>query len=94
MAHAHQFIQKLAARLRDADRRTRPSLRPGEQFRIALARAILRDPAMFIIEEPATPLDEETKDLIDDTFDRVLPGKTVIFLPHRYRRSARAIGSC
>src|SRR5205085_1778258 len=52
-------------------------------FRIALARAILREPALFIIEEPATPMDEDTKSMIDDTFNRVLPGRTVIFLPHR-----------
>ena len=42
----------------------------SEQFRIALARAILRDPALLIIEEPETALDEETKDLLDDTFAR------------------------
>jgi ABC-type multidrug transport system fused ATPase/permease subunit len=59
------------------------SLRVGERFRIALARAILRDPAMYVIEEPATPLDDDTKNLLDDTFARILPGKTVLFLPHR-----------
>src|SRR5262249_44520480 len=50
---------------------------------IALARAILRDPALLIIEEPLTPQDENTKSLLDDTFARVLPGRTTIFLPHR-----------
>src|SRR5262249_4046989 len=54
-----------------------------EMFRIALARAILRDPALFVVEEPETPLDEDTKSLLDDTFARVLPGRTTIFLPHR-----------
>jgi ABC-type multidrug transport system fused ATPase/permease subunit len=58
-------------------------LRIGEQFRIALARAILRDPALIIVEEPLTPLDDDTKALLDDTFARVLPGRTAIFLPHR-----------
>ena len=59
------------------------SLRIGEQFRIALARAALRDPAMYIIEEPATPLDDDTKSLLEDTFARILPGKTVL---HRLLR--------
>ena len=59
------------------------SLRPGEQFRIALARAILRDPSLYVIEEPSDQFDEVTKDLLDDTLSRVLPGTTVIFLPHR-----------
>jgi ATP-binding cassette subfamily B protein len=59
------------------------SLTIGEMYRIALARAILRDPSIYIIEEPTTQLDDDTKDLVDDTLDRVLPGKTVIHLPHR-----------
>ena len=59
------------------------SLSPSEQFRIGLARAILRDPALLIIEEPDVSLDEDTKALIDDTMTRILPGRTAIFLPHR-----------
>jgi ABC-type bacteriocin/lantibiotic exporter with double-glycine peptidase domain len=38
---------------------------------------------VLIIEETITPLDEDTKGMIDDTYQRVLPGRTVIFLPHR-----------
>lgn len=83
LAHAHQFIQRLPYGYETPLGELGTSLRPGEQFRIALARAILRDPAMFVIEEPVVPFDEETKDLVADTFDRVLPGKIVLFLPHR-----------
>jgi ATP-binding cassette, subfamily B, bacterial len=83
IAHAHQFIQKLPYGYETPVGEMGSSLREGEQFRIALARAILRDPAMFVIEEPSTPLDDNTKDLLDDTFARILPGKTVLFLPHR-----------
>jgi ABC-type multidrug transport system fused ATPase/permease subunit len=83
VAHAHQFVQRLPYGYETPIGEMGSSLRPGEQFRIALARAILRDPAMYVIEEPATPLDDETKDLLDDTFSRILPGKTVLFLPHR-----------
>jgi ABC-type multidrug transport system fused ATPase/permease subunit len=83
VAHAHQFIQRLPYGYETPIGEMGTSLRPGEQFRIALARAILRDPAMFVIEEPAAPLDDDTRNLLDDTFARVLPGKTVLFLPHR-----------
>jgi ATP-binding cassette subfamily B protein len=83
LAHAHQFIQRLPYGYETPIGELGHSLRPGEQFRIALARAILRDPSLFIIEEPAEHLDDDTKDLVDDTLDRVLPGKTVIYLPHR-----------
>ncbi len=83
LAHAHQFIQKLPYGYETPIGELGHSLRTGEQYRIALARAILRDPAIYIIEEPLVPLDDDTKDLLDDTLDRVLPGKTAIFLPHR-----------
>jgi ATP-binding cassette, subfamily B, bacterial len=75
LAHAHQFIQRLPYGYETPIGELGHSLRPGEQFRIALARAILRDPSEH--------LDDDTKDLVDDTLDRVLPGKTVIYLPHR-----------
>jgi ATP-binding cassette subfamily B protein len=83
LAHAHQFIQKLPYGYETPIGEIGHALRPGEQFRIALARAILRDPTLYIIEEPAGNLDDDTKVLLDDTFARALPGKTVLFLPHR-----------
>ncbi|MSR51939.1 MAG: ABC transporter ATP-binding protein [Gemmataceae bacterium] len=83
LAHAHQFILRLPYGYETSIGELAHSLSSGEQFRIALARAILRDPAIFILEEPADHLDEDTKDLLDDTLNRVLPGKTVIYLPHR-----------
>lgn len=82
-AHAHHFIQKLPDGYETPIGELGHSLTLGEQFRIALARAILRDPAILIIEEPETPLDDNTKGLLDDTFTRLLPGRTCIFLPHR-----------
>ena len=69
LAHAHQFIQRLPHGYETPIGELGHSLRPGEQFRIALARAILRDPALFIIEEPSEQLDEDTKDLLDDTLE-------------------------
>jgi ATP-binding cassette subfamily B protein len=83
MAHAHHFIQKLPEGYETPLGELGHSLSTSEQYRIALARAILRDPALLIIEEPEAELDEETKDLLDDTMTRVLPGRTAIFLPHR-----------
>jgi ATP-binding cassette subfamily B protein len=83
VAHAHHFIQKLPQGYETPIGELGHPLTVSEQFRIALARAILRDPALLIIEEPETALDEDTKALLDDTFTRVLPGRTAIFLPHR-----------
>jgi ATP-binding cassette subfamily B protein len=83
LAHAHQFIQKLPQGYETVIGEMGLPLQSGEMFRIALARAILRDPAIVVIEEPYQPLDEATKAIVDDTFARFLSGRTVIFLPHR-----------
>jgi ATP-binding cassette, subfamily B, bacterial len=83
LAHAHHFIQKLPQGYETPIGELGHALGVGEQYRIALARAILRDPALLIIEEPEAALDDDTKALLDDTLARVLPGRTCIFLPHR-----------
>jgi ATP-binding cassette subfamily B protein len=83
IAHAHHFIQKLPHGYETVIGDQGHALNLGAQFRIALARAALRDPALLIIEEPTAPLDEDTKAMLDDTYARLLPGRTVIFLPHR-----------
>ncbi len=84
VAHAHHFIQKLPKGYDTVIGEMGHPLGIGEQFRIALARAILRDPALFIIEEPPVgTLNEDTRSLLDDTFARMLSGRTAIFLPHR-----------
>lgn len=83
LAHAHQFIERLPygyeTRIGDLGH----SLRPGEKFRIALARALLRDPAVLIVEEPTGPMDEDTLALLDDTMERIRHGRTIIFLANR-----------
>jgi ATP-binding cassette subfamily B protein len=85
LAHAHHFIQKLPRGYETPIGELGHPLSVSQQFRIALARAILRDPALFIIEEPQSELDDDTKALLDDTLARVLPGRTCIFLPHRIK---------
>lgn len=83
VAHAHHFIQKLPQGYETPIGELGHPLTMGEKFRIGLARAILRDPAVLIVEEPHVPLDDDTKSMLDDTFTRVLPGRTTLFLPHR-----------
>ncbi|QVL34396.1 ABC transporter ATP-binding protein [Telmatocola sphagniphila] len=83
LAHAHQFIQKLPHGYETVIGEFGHSLSIGQLYRIALARCILRDPSVLLIEEPVIPLDDETKELLDDSEDRFLQKRTVIYLPHR-----------
>lgn len=83
IAHAHHFVQKLPRGYDCVIGEEGFPLRPGEAYRIGLARAILRDPPIVILEEPREPLDEDTKAALDDTMNRFFPGRTVIVMPHR-----------
>jgi ABC-type multidrug transport system fused ATPase/permease subunit len=82
-AHAHQFIEKLPYGYETQVGEHGYTLKPGERFRIALARALLRDPSLLVIEEPAGPTDADTPALLDDTLERAGAGRTVIILAQR-----------
>lgn len=81
--HAHQFISKLPKGYETILGEQVTSLDAGQTFMLGLARALVRDPALMIIEEPAERLDENTKSLLDDTYGRLAKGRTLIFLPTR-----------
>ena len=83
VAHAHHFIQDLPHGYDTVIGPLGHYLKPDEQYRIALARAILHDASIVIIEEPNVALDDDTKQLLDDTISRLGHGRTLIFLPHR-----------
>jgi ABC-type multidrug transport system fused ATPase/permease subunit len=83
LAHAHGFVQQLPNGYETVIGGGGVSLRPGERFRIALARAVLRDPAVLVIEEPTEPFDPDSAALIDDTITRLQAGRTIIILARR-----------
>jgi len=83
LAHAHQFIEKLPYGYETLIGGQGQTLKPGERFRLALARALLRDPSILAIEEPAAPVDDDTLALLDDTMERASHGRMIIFLASR-----------
>jgi ABC-type multidrug transport system fused ATPase/permease subunit len=83
VAHAHHFIQDLPHGYETTIGPLGHYLKPDEQFRIALARAYLHDPSILIVEEPNTPIDENTRHLIDDSLARMSIGRTLVIIPHR-----------
>jgi ABC-type multidrug transport system fused ATPase/permease subunit len=82
-AHASKFILDLPQGYETMIGEHGEQLDAGQSFRLGLARGILRDPALLIIEEPTEPLDEDTKSLLDDAYNRILRGRTVVFVPWR-----------
>lgn len=94
LTHAHNFIVKLFDGYESDLPARRDLMDVSQRFRLSLARAMIRNPALLIIQEPTVPLDEDTKSLLADAYDRICPGRTVIFLPGRMstiRRSDQVI---
>lgn len=83
LAHAHQFVQHLPYGYETPIGEGGSALKLGERFRIALARAILRDPSLIVVEEPSSAVDPDSLALIDDAIARVQPGRTILFLARR-----------
>jgi len=82
-AHAHQFIQNLPQGYETALGQHGEDLTTGECFRLGLARALLRKPALMIIEEPEGVLDEDTKTLLEDAYSRIFQNRTILIIPSR-----------
>ncbi len=83
MVHAHQFVQKLPYGYETVVGTGGVALRPGERLRLALARAALRDPSVLVVEEPAEPLDPDSRVLVDDALNRLAVGRTLLDITTR-----------
>jgi ATP-binding cassette subfamily B protein len=55
----------------------------GEKQRLALARAILRDPAVLVLDEATSALDVETERLVQDALEELGRERTVLAIAHR-----------
>jgi len=83
ISHAHNFIIKLVDGYESDLPERADQMEVSQRFRLGLTRAIIRNPALLIIEEPHESLDDDSKALLADAYERICKDRTVIFLPGR-----------
>jgi ABC-type multidrug transport system fused ATPase/permease subunit len=82
MAGAHEFIERLPEGYDTRVGQRGRSLSGGQRQRLAIARALLRDAPVLVLDEPTTGLDNENAAQILASIRRLMAGKTTIIVSH------------
>lgn len=84
-ANCHDFILKMEQGYDTMIGEGGSTLSGGEKQRIAIARALLRDAPIVLLDETTSSLDADNEREIQQAFDRLMQGKTVLVIAHRLK---------
>ena len=83
LANAHEFILKMPKGYDSLVGERGLTLSGGQRQRIGIARAVIRNAPILILDEPTAALDTESEKLVIDALERLMKGRTVITIAHR-----------
>jgi subfamily B ATP-binding cassette protein MsbA len=83
IANAHDFIMKMPQGYDTIVGERGFRLSGGEKQRLAIARAVFKDPPILVLDEATSQLDTESEMLVQEAIDRMMSGRTVFVVAHR-----------
>ena len=83
IANAHDFIMKMPQGYDTVIGERGFRMSGGEKQRLAIARAVFKDPPILILDEATSQLDTESEMLVQEAIDRMMAGRTVFVVAHR-----------
>lgn len=83
LAHCHEFIEKCEEGYQSLVGERGIKLSGGQRQRIAIARAILKNAPILILDEATSSLDSVTEKLIQDSLEKLMQNRTTIIIAHR-----------
>ncbi len=83
LVNAHDFIMELNKEYDTEVGEGGNLLSTGQKQLISFARAVLRNPRIFVLDEATSSIDTETEKIIQDTIQKVLKGRTSFVIAHR-----------
>lgn len=89
-ANARDFIERLPEGYDTVVGERGATLSGGERQRLSIARALLKDAPILILDEPTSAMDAATESLVLEALERLMIGRTTIIIAHRLSTIARA----